>query len=65
MRRLGAGRVADCNRASTHTHTLLGGDEAGIVFGQLCDALELRIVVAFSSASGELHAPTTAVATGS
>ena len=43
----------------------LSGDEAGIVFGQLCDALEPRIVVAFSSASRELHAPMTAAATGS
>ena len=38
----------------------LSGDEAGIVFGRLCNALEPRLAVAFSSASRELWAPTQA-----
>ena len=38
----------------------LSGDEAGIVFSQLCDALEPRIAVAFSSVSHGLREPTQA-----
>ena len=38
----------------------LSGDEAGIVFSQLCDALEPRIAVAFSSISHGLWEPTQA-----
>ena len=38
----------------------LSGDEAGIVFGRLCNTLEPRLAVAFSSASRELWAPTQA-----
>ena len=38
----------------------LSGDEAGIVFGQLCNALEPRVAVAFSSVSHGLWEPTQA-----
>ena len=38
----------------------LSGDEAGIVFSQLCNALEPRVAVAFSSISHELWEPSQA-----
>ena len=38
----------------------LSGDEAGIVFSQLCNVLEPRLAVYLSSASNELWAPTQA-----
>eukprot|EP00964_Phaeocystis_antarctica_P107776 scaffold72442_cov54-Phaeocystis_antarctica.AAC.4 len=39
----------------------LSGDEAGIVFTQLCNVLEPRLAVAWSSASNELREPTQAL----
>ena len=39
----------------------LSGDEAGIVFIQLCNVLKPRLAVNFSSASNELREPTQAM----
>ena len=33
----------------------LSGDEQGIIFSQLCNVLDPRVAVAFSSASNELR----------
>ena len=54
--------AAEHARAAVMAFSKLSGDEQGVILGQLCSALEPRLVMYFSSASKELRALLTPVA---
>ena len=48
--------AAERARAGAMAFSKLSGDEQGVIMGQLCNALEPRLVMYFSSTSKELRA---------